>query len=139
MRESIANSMVFSIMLTFVIVLIIFLAGSTSYTKAFNVKNLIIDTIEEYHGWSSAAQNEIDSALSEMGYRIYTGTTQNCKTHGGTIVNSASHYRYCVEEFNTYKGKYYKVQSFMYFDIPVINTTLELGVSGETKIIGIIE
>lgn len=139
MKESIANSMVLTLILTVIIILICLLSTSISYTKAFKVKNFIVDTVEEYHGWNKNSKSYIDSYLAEMGYRTNAYGTQKCSDMGGKVVNEASNYRYCVVEFSTYKGKYYKVQAFMYFDIPVINQTIEIPVSGETKIMNIIE
>lgn len=143
MREAIGSSLLFNLVIMIVIVMIAFLVGSLSYSKAFKVKNRIINIIEKHDGYDGNAVTEINSELKEMGYRV--NNEKNCpdKTNEGfKLVPNSSSYEYCVyvayttiDSENVEKNPYYKVITYMYFDIPVIGGLLHFPVSGETEII----
>lgn len=151
MKEAIGNAMLFNIIIVFVVILIAFFVGSLSYSKAFKVKNKIVEEIEKEEEYNEAATLEIESWLGSggsngkgIGYRHNTGSlnnTGNCSSDKGTLVNKSSNYQYCVYEINTCKtgregrcGKYYKVIAYMYFDVPIIGDLIKIPVSGETMI-----
>ena len=136
MKESIANAYILNLVIVFVVLLIFFFAGSLSYSKAFKVKNRIVDVIEKYDGYSDDAKKEIEASLKEMGYRVNT-TNKGCDIRNGesSIVQSNT-YRYCVYQYSTSKGQYYGVAAYMYFDFPIIGQSVEFPVYGETKILG---
>ena len=46
MKEAIANAGIYNLVIIFVIILLAFFIGSLSYSKAFKVKNKIIEEIE---------------------------------------------------------------------------------------------
>ena len=52
MRESMGGAWLFGIVIIFVFLFSGFLAYSISYTKAFNLKNKIVNLIEEFDGYS---------------------------------------------------------------------------------------
>lgn len=143
MREAIGNSFVLNFIITFIILFILIFVGTTTYTKAFKVKNKIVDTIENYDGdiangnrLNSSVQDEINEKLGQIGYRIEPNS--QCKTDGrfsrGTLLSKTSNYRYCVYRFTTNKGNYYGVVAYIYLEIPIIGFKLEFPVYGETKI-----
>lgn len=140
MKESIANAYILNIVIVFVVIFIFFFASSLTYSKAFKVKNRIVDIIEKYESYNSKAEEEIVSTLNEMGYRVNT-TNKGCPVRNGKNSISATNnaYRYCVYEYDTPKGKYYGVSAYMYFDFPIIGDSLEFPVYGETKILGILK
>ena len=135
MRESIGSAMLFYIIITFVVIIMVTLVGSLSYSKAFKLKTKIVDIIERYHGYESeneVQQKEINSLLAKVGYRV---GESNCDTNN----LSNSDYNYCVYGYNTSKGPYYKVVVFIEFELPIINTVLRFPLSGETEIIYLVE
>lgn len=146
MREAIGSSFILNFVIIFIAIFILFFVGSITYTKAFKVKNKIIDIIESYEGEINSSGNllnnqfekDVNEKLSEIGYKI--SKNQNCDTDGrfskATELKKTgtSTYRYCVYEFNTEKGDYYGVVAYMYFEVPIIGTKLELPVYGETRI-----
>ena len=155
MKEAIANAGVFNLVIIFVIVLLAFFIGSLSYSKAFKVKNKILEEIEKDQGYTIGTNDSTESRVEEwignIGYRVNTGNsrnTANCPTvtgnggEQGKLVNTDGDYQYCVYEFDTCTarsdkakcGKYYRVTAYMYFDIPIISGLLKLPVSGETMI-----
>ena len=155
MKEAIANAGIFNLVIIFVIILLAFFIGSLSYSKAFKVKNKIIEEIEKDQAYTTGVNNSTEDRVEEwignIGYRMNTGNarnTANCPTvtgnggQEGKLVNSDSDYQYCVYEFDTCSansdtakcGKYYRVTAYMYFDIPIISGLLKIPVSGETMI-----
>ncbi len=155
MKEAIANAGVYNLVIMFVIILLAFFIGSLSYSKAFKVKNKIIEEIEKDQGYTTgvadSTEDRVEDWIASIGYRINTGNdrnTENCpKVTGnggeeGKLVNSDGDYQYCVYEFDTCTkgadkakcGKYYRVTAYMYFDVPILSGLLKLPVSGETMI-----
>lgn len=142
MKGAIGNAMVMNIVITFIILTTAFLVGSISYTKAFKTKTKIVDIIEKYNGDfhdvistttnQSRIMAEVEKTLGQIGYR--TSSTSSCKS--GDVAES-SNYEICIYEknssSNTYRGKYYKVVVYMYFDFPIINSVLKFPVYGETR------
>ncbi len=139
MKESIANAFISNLVIVFIIIFIFFFAGSLTYTKAFKVKNRIVDIIEKYEKFDSVTVDEIASTLGEMGYRVNVGN-KGCpmRKEKESLTLNTNTYRYCVYEYSTTKGTYYGVAAYMYFDFPIIGQSLELPVYGETKIMGIL-
>lgn len=155
MKEAIANAGIFNLVIIFVIILIAFFIGSLSYSKAFKVKNKIIEEIEKDQEYTTGVNNSTEDRVEEwienIGYRVNTGNTRNsegCPTvtgnggEQGKLVNSDGDYQYCVYEFDTCTaksdkakcGRYYRVTAYMYFDVPILNGLLRIPVSGETMI-----
>lgn len=143
MREAIGNSFVFNLVIIFIIIVALILVGSLSYTKAFKVKNKLINAIEETKGFNGTTVTNIEESLSKIGYRINTSNkscpaskSSNCEVAKISKIDTTgfkSDYRYCVYSCKTSRGVYYRVTSFMYFDIPIINDMLEFPITGETK------
>lgn len=144
MREAINNSFLTMFILVFIILMMLLVAGSLSYTKAFKVKNRILNIIETRQTYNNSVAEEIDNALLEMGYRVNIRNSQNCPTRRGALNNGSalnaygSNYRYCVYQYDSFKGPYFEVIAYMYFDIPIISSLLEIPVHGQTKVIYII-
>lgn len=96
--------------------------------------------------------NEIESALSDAGYRIELNVNQKCNdamkkrfkntNYSYNVVDTGTRtYNYCIAEFydanSPMQGRYYAVITYMYFEIPLIGSTLEFPVYGETKTLGL--
>lgn len=159
MKESIGNSFIFYIVIIFVFIFIALFVGSTSYTKAFKVKNRIISIIEKYNDAPSKAvkdnnvldediRKEITLSLQTVGYRVKKpGEANSCKKYFDKHYNNtpyilakteAGTHDYCIARFDTTKGSYYAVIAYMYLDIPVIGSKLSIPIYGETKIMGLL-
>ncbi len=142
MQEATGQAGLMNIMLTIIGIIIVLLAGSIAYSKAFRVKNKIIDVIEKNSVFNNVAQSEIDSVLTDFGYRVIDrdklkSYCPSNKFEGFDLVESTMQtHLYCVyrSKDNASKTYYYKVVSFMYFDIPVVGNFIEIPVTGETKV-----
>ena len=141
MKEAIANAGVFNLIIIFVIILLSFFIGSLGYSKAYKVKNRIIEEIEKDEEYDKDTQDAIEDWLGEVGYRMNTGFSYNeCPNEdNGEIMNVNSNYQYCVYKFDNcssdkYKcSVYYRVVAYMYFDVPIINNLIKIPVKGETR------
>lgn len=167
MKESLGNAMLFNIIIVFVILLIAFFIGSLSYSKAYKVKNKIIEEIEQEGEAASTVdetKNAYERAKVDIEDWLEGGTSKNGKTINstgvgypkntnggrntrsfctdteGTLVSQTNAYEYCVYRLEDCNKDgcyyYYRVTTFMYFDIPVIaefaGNLLKIPVSGET-------
>ena len=149
MKESVANSYVFSIIIVIVGVCSALMIISMNYSKVFKMKNRVVSILEKHGTYDdSRIRDEIDTFLKNAGYP----PTQNpkCPTRPGSAVggtkpedvglvaiNKPRSHRYCIYRFATAKGTYYSVVLYMRFEFPIIGDfiRLELPVSGSTKII----
>ena len=137
MRESIGNTMLVNIILIVVGAVILILIGSVSYSKAFKVKNLIINIMEENKGDYDTAGPEIEESLKRVGYRINT-ENKKCKDRQGmSSIANTNNYYYCVYEYSSTKGSYYGVAAFMFFEVPGYGS-ITIPIYGETKVINVI-
>ena len=137
MREAIGGTWIFSIVIIFIVLFTGYLAVSVNYSKAFKVKNGIINIIEHNEGLNTTAQSEIDNYLGGVGYYVYSTctTSSNEKGYGPNTTNTG--YRYCISKREsgegTFRKTYYKVRVFFRIDLPVFGSILVFPVTGETK------
>lgn len=143
MKEAIANTFVFNLVIIFVIVLLAFFIGSLSYSKAFKVKNRIVEEIEKDQGYTSETEKNIADWIrgNGIGYNVNTGNNRvDCPNVENGKKLPISDYQYCVYEFNTCSaktdrakcGKYYRVVTYMTFDFPIIDQLIKIPVTSET-------
>lgn len=135
MREAIGNGLLTNLVIVFVSVVILFFVGILSYSKAYRVKDKIIDTIEKYGTYEDSliAIDEISTDLKTSGYR--TAANKKCSSDN---LNSTS-YNYCVyrvDDKSSGSSYYYKVVTYVHFEFPVIGGLINIPVNGETKILG---
>ncbi|MGE5455833.1 MAG: hypothetical protein ACM3O4_01830 [Ignavibacteriales bacterium] len=135
MRESIANSYIFNLIIVFVGILIVLLVGSLSYSKTFKIKTRIIEIIEKYETYNNGVvRTEINTLLSQAGYKVTRGTPKACPSlNGQTAINNQSNYRYCIYKFSDVRGYYYTVTVFISFEFPVIGDVVEFPLTGQTR------
>ena len=157
MREALGGSMLLNLVLIFAGIVIVFFIGILSYSKAYRVKNRIIEITEKYGVYDATVAAEISPDLKAAGYDSTKPTrcnnirgrlidSQNGKYNDlGQNINDPSNdssygYNYCVYEVTNSSvnnsGKYYVVVSFIKFEFPVIGDLLTIPVYGETKMLG---
>lgn len=138
MKAATGNAMLMNIIIVFLVIVMALLVTSISYTKAFRIKNRIVDIIEYYDGNFSDNEtkitNDINDSLSSVGYKL-SGSNKCKEIDNKQALNINSNYQVCIYEYNdSNRGKYYKVIAYMYFDVPVVGGMLNIPVSGETKV-----
>lgn len=157
MREALGGSLLLNLVLVFAGLVIAFFVGILSYSKAYRVKNRIIELIEKHEVYKeNIAINEINPDLNNAGYlansptkcdSIQDNLVEN-KYNGNYLsdnLNKNYGYNYCVFEVCDEKdengnciarnGKYYVVVTFIHFEVPVIGDILTFPVYGETKML----
>ena len=144
MKEAIGGTWLFQIVIVFILLFAGFLTFAINYTKAFKVKNEMVNIIERNQGFTSSTtndfttENEITNYLNTVGYRT-TGKCDADEIGYPLNVIGDKHY-YCVKTINTRSSEiedqsYYRVKVFFNIDIPVVGEWFNFSVSGTTKII----
>ena len=131
--------LLFYFVITFIAIFIAILAGSLGYSKAFKIKNNIINIIEEDGTWSTSTETKVNTMLNRIGYSVTPNNISSCPSiveNGRTITPShdrTKDFLYCVYKLDENRGTRYRVVTYIYFEIPVISEVLRIPVQGETK------
>ena len=144
MREAIGGTWIFSIVIVFIVLFTSFLAISVNYSKAFKVKNGIVNIIEKREGISDATVDEISDYLNSVGYLVYSScpdyvaSQSNESAHGFEASNTNSRkFKYCIAKTEDTNGNikktYYNVTVFFRVDLPIMGEIFTFPVTGETK------
>ena len=151
MREAIGATWIMGIVIAFIALFSGFLAFSINYSKAFKVKNGIVERIEKYGGVSEEAKEDITTFLKGIGYNAIGScdkllTDDNLSFAGfrideGTTAHPSKKdkYNFCIQKINSNSATgdmitaYYKVYVFFSLSIPVIQDFTKFYVTGETK------
>lgn len=155
MNGAIGNALLFKLAIIFTIILSSLFISSLAYSKAYKVKNKIIEEIEKQGEYSknpegayAAAQSEILAWLNGVngqgiGYKknnnkYNSRCTQEKYASLGKLQNTMSDYSYCVYLMDTCNentrdkcGVYYHVIAYMYVDFPLIEE-FPIPIHGET-------
>ena len=148
MREAIGGTWLFGLVITFIVFFASFLAVSINYSKAFNVKNNIVDLISKYEGNNCNARKKIGSYLTEVGYLV-PGTCPNDEEYNGEPItyvgfdlkgdttNGGKAY-YCISKDTVDDGvvldkKFYRVVVFFKIDLPLVGNITTFKIRGETE------
>ena len=114
--------------------------GGLSFSKAFKIKNRMIEVIEKNKGYTENTKEELDELLNETGYPVLRDSNFKCPQgrDGETsrLVSVLDSYKYCVYEYETIRGYYYSVVTYMQVEIPLIGdmAQIEIPIYGDTKI-----
>lgn len=156
MRDAFGGAFFIKLMLIFFALYISFIAIALSYTKAFRVKNSIINFIEDNGGPTVEAINLIENYITENNY--YISSINSSGPNGSNVLYSlninpnrpeeCSNRGYCIIQKgdDTVRGTYYEVITFIEIQLPLSipiirnNSLTSLGsilipIRGETKLI----
>lgn len=158
MREAIGASWLMIIVMTFIALFSGYLAFSINYSKAFKVKDGIVDRLEKHSGPNCGAGtgckgsiDDIADMLNDVGYNSkgdcrrvfgnsdlkFIGVTENYVVKNP----DTDRYNYCVQRVSTrnpsgqLNAAYYKVAVFFSLSVPIIDLGSSFHVTGETTII----
>lgn len=140
MREGIGSTVLYNIIIVFIVLTFGFLAATLSYMKSFKVNSKITNSIERFEGYNTLSVNEITNALNTIGYRTdYNGSvkcpnrTKNGKTYS-PITGFVTNHKYCIYEYPKENGYFiYGVVTYVYMDIPIVGGTFTIPVYSETE------
>ena len=145
MREARGGTWLFGLVITFIVFFASFLAVSINYSKAFNVKNNIVDLIGKYEGNNNCTRKHISNYLSTVGYLVpgkcptddaynYTGYDLN-----GNAVDPGKKAYYCISNDSNdnanvvLKKEFYRVVIFFRIDLPIVGDLTTFRIKGETE------
>ena len=161
MKASLGGGMLLYLVVFFLAFVMLTFVSILSYSKAYRVKNRIIELVEKYEVYESIsgkvdAVDAIKPDLSNAGYDVSNPTrcnSNNVQNHLKEILPEKYHtklprninkygYNYCVFEINSDEypekisnGKFYVVVTFVKYEFPIIGDLLTFPVYGETKIL----
>lgn len=140
MNESVGYTVTINIVITFIIIVFVFLSNVLIYYKSNKVGNLIVDSIERYSGFNDLSRKEIEQKLSSVGYnktRIKCADTvkargnETCPIIDKDITQPNGYCVYECDAGNNYY--YYKVKANMIINIPIINDIVSGSVFSNTE------
>ena len=147
MKTAFGSTLVFQIVVFFIIVFAGYICISINQAKAFNVKNEIVKAIERnapnFDG--NTFRESINRITDNEGYRL-EGNCNNLEPNGAWEAYERDGSRsgdsigaFCIREIGaTMAGGpavYYKVTTFYQLEIPILQSLFQLKASGETKLI----
>ncbi len=137
MREAIGGTWLFVIVVVFVMFFTGYLCLAINYSRAYNVKNEIIDIVEREEGYTDEVEEKIDKYLANVGYKT-SGKCDDDYTGGGRIYEG-NKYVYCYKPFATggedtdqAYSVYYKVEVFFKIDFPIFEDLFTFGIKGDS-------
>lgn len=151
MRDAIGGVFSLQIIVIFMLIVNGYLAFTVNYTKAFRVKNQIIQIIEQHEGFTEDAKEKIDEFMRKSNYELNDGYLRWCANNNWSTYSSSTNGGFCYKHSKVdisggnankknYQGSYYSIQTFVNIDIPIINKLLPFTaglfrVGGETPMI----
>ena len=154
MRESIGGAWLMGLVITFILFFVAFLSITSNYTKAFRIKNEMLDFIEREEGMTTSRSNNLGMGAMPLinNYLFLSGYGGQGKCDEGWYgVTSLSteilayeerqpgkNYYYCFRkeagfDENNPNRSFYEVNVFFRLDIPVIGSLLNLKVAGTSN------
>jgi len=161
MKGALGNALIMNMVIVFIVIFYTMLIGSMAYSKAYKIKNYLINLIEQEetagnHDFGTQTGKKLEKwdkkaneYLKNVGYHISTNQLSTCPKKEGYneyISNTKGRYDYCIYRSNrtgdivdttnhpTIRKRYnYMVLVYMKFDVPVLGSFLKLPITGETK------
>ena len=145
MNSSIGNAGLLYIVIFIFSIIVLIIVGAVSYTKAYRIKNRIVQSIE-YKG--SYEQDLVVRDLRLIGYQTNLSQTCDNITVKGEIYSNLNNsgykycvYKICVNGMDRYDecidgAHYYKVTTYIHINLPLVENLITVPVKGETKILG---
>lgn len=154
MKEAIGGFSLFNIVIVFVLVFTGYISLSINYSKAYNVKNEIINIIKNQGGVCTANapnknnncynfKEQIIDYFSETNYH----SKGNCDegwigySRNGDLIKNGKDAAFCIKAIDANvavnselpKTLYYQVEMFYQLDLPIISKVFKFTVKGETS------
>ncbi len=148
MKESIGGVSLFNIVIVFVLLFTGYISLSLNYSKAYNVKNEIVNIIKNQGGICTDENQEICYNFKEQ-IQDYFGEVSyhshgNCEDgwygfkRDGSLASNGKDAAFCVKAIRVSANSelpnalYYQVKLFYQLDLPIFNSLFNFTVLGET-------
>lgn len=161
MREAIGGTWLFNLVIFFVLLFAGYMCLSINYSKAFNVKDKIINEIERNGGILNFSNLEgrdkslsaISDYMADVGYRAVGKCESDIYDYGCSRdgkcsnISDNSNYSFCLKEVKASDSythavsgefvyvSYYKVKVFYQLDLPILRTAFQFNIKGDTKLL----
>lgn len=139
MNQAFGGAFLIKIALIFLSIYILVLGFAINYAKVFTMKNKIITLIEQYEGYSDddgekSIFRDIETKAKSLNYK---GVTDVSKINTEDCINLANREKYCIIQYKAPNYTYYKVITYIQFDIPIVTeiSAAIIPVTGETRYI----
>lgn len=131
--------------MVFLVLVFAILAITLSYTKAYRVNSMIVDSVEKFEGFNDFAKKDVIRILSGIGYHADPGFnaekscpkyTDNRELQSNNLKNGERFplYPLCVYHIKTDDEYYrYGVLSYAYIELPIIGKLIKFQVYSETR------
>lgn len=135
MKDAFGSTFMMYAFIVFLATFVIFIGIAFTFARAFRVKNMVIDIIEQNEGFdpvdTSGVQSEIDGMLGQINYYV------DCSKHYNEEARCYGR-GYLVEphELVTTNGvnvTYYSVTTFASISVPLLNLSIDIPIKGETR------
>lgn len=156
MKDAIGGSLLLNLVAIFTSIIILFFAGILAYSKAYKVKNKIIEIIESNDGkiiedgdvtLKSDVKDMLEIELKSVGYLVSGAPSDERCTRDSSRKNcinlNKSEFNYCICDYSegssdgaVNSGTTYEVITYVHFSFPVIGDLLTFPVKGETRVLG---
>lgn len=156
MRETIASTWIYQLVIIFILMFVSFLVLSLTYSKNYKTKNEMISIIEKYEGVNVKSLQIINNYLSYNGYRVKGKCPSGENWRGIESLESTNlrkpesgkKYYYCINKKHQkadasstssrnatiLKSKmYYQIKIFFKFNIPLLGEIYTFTVDGTTN------
>lgn len=140
MRDAFGGAFSIKLMMVFLVLYVSFICVALNYSRAFRVKNRIINIIEQNEGFdfsnndSGSEQDQIDKYLATTGYYINSDIRTYLADNSVSSCDPLYGRGYCVYNIST-NPTYYGVETYIVFSLPILNVKFPIKISGETRII----
>ena len=147
MKDAIGGSLLLNIVVIFTSIIILFFVTMLAYTKAYKIKNRIIEVIEKNEKYDGiVTRTQLNDDLRRAGYITATKDEIDKKCNEKNLNSLApgeTGYLYCVycKDYNEATGTCaqettYEVVTYIHFNLPIIGNMMTFAVKGETKTLG---
>lgn len=140
MRESIGMTVTINIMIVFILVAFVFIAGTVSYSRGFKSSSRVIKALEQYEGYNKLSVEQINNDLRTIGYNAGKDNCPATKKSGsqvGSLVTvDGSRYNYCVYLFDNdgdTKHYSYGVTVYITIDFTMFGIKIDLPMYAKTR------
>ena len=142
MKDAVGGSLLLNLVVIFTSIVILFFVGILAYSKAYKVKNKIVEAIERNDGnINDDLLTEISTELNTVGYRVIGSAPDNAKcsrdsSKGNCTNRNTSTFNYCICEHGSSGARVFEVITYVQFEFPIIGDILTFPVKGETRTLG---
>ncbi len=147
MKESIGAFSLFNIVIVFVLIFAGYISMSINYSKAYNVKNELLNIIKNQGGVCSSSNRnsecyafsqQVTDYFQEANYRSTGVCEDGWVGYNREGLLDSSNSAFCVKAIEVRSNTelpnavYYQVKVFYQLDLPIIRSFFEFSITGET-------